>query len=103
VDPMHDPRVRVSLQQAFAILEGWQHLVRIELHPHSYDGKIVGLSQETGTLEFSTVLAGEGKKTLLFELADADFERFGDPGEWEDVFVVFPRTHDWFTLRKWKR
>jgi len=99
---MHNTNVRLSLQEAFAVLEGWQNLVRIEQHPYEYDGKITGLSQ-AGTLEFSTVLPGEGKKTIVFDLAGADFERFGDPGEWEDVFMVFLRSHDWLTLRKWKR
>jgi hypothetical protein len=100
---MHDPNVRLSLKEAFAVLEGWQNLVRIEQHPNEYDGKITQLSQETGTLEFSAVVQGQGKKKIVFELAGADFERFGDPGEWEDVFIVFPRSHDWFTLRRWKR
>lgn len=91
------------MQEAFGVLEGWQNLVRIEQHPGVYDGKIIALSQEMGTLEFSMVVQGEGKKTIMFELADADFERSGGQGEWEDVFTVFPRSHDWFTIRKWKR
>ena len=62
---MHGPNVRFSLQEAFAALESWQNLVRIDQHPHEYDGKITALSQETGTLEFSTVVKGEGKKTIV--------------------------------------
>jgi len=54
-------------------------------------------------LEFSTVVPGESKKTLVFELAGADFERSSDPGEWEEVFVAFPRSGGYFTLRKWKK
>jgi hypothetical protein len=40
---------------------------------------------------------------MRLEVADADFERFRDPGEWDDVLMVFPPVADeWFTLRKWK-
>ena len=100
---MRERNVRLSLREAFTVLGGWQNLVRVEQHPGVYDGKIISLSQEAETLEFSTVVPGEGKKTIMFELAGADFERIGDPGEWEDVFIVFLRSHDWFTIRKWKR
>jgi hypothetical protein len=76
--------------------------IRIELHSGIYDGKITGLSQETGEMEFLTSLEGEGRKTMKFALRDADFERFKDPGEWDDVFVVFPAAGAWFLLRNSK-
>ena len=67
-----------------------------------YDGKIVALSQDSGTLELSAILKGEGKKTIVFDLSGADFQRFSEPGDWEEVFIVFPRVGDWLMLRKWK-
>lgn len=100
---MHDPNARLSCKDVFPVLEDWAHLVRIERNTEVYDGKITALSQDAGTLDISTVVRGEGKKTVRFELAGADFERSSDPGEWEEVFVVFPRSSDWFTLRKWKK
>jgi len=100
---MHDPNARLSCKEVFPALEEWKHLVRIERNTEVYDGKITALSQDAGALEFSTVVPGEGKKTLVFELAGADFERSSDPGEWEEVFVVFPRSGGYFTLRKWKK
>jgi hypothetical protein len=57
---------------------------------------------DSAELEFLYDMEGEGRKTMQFKLKDADFERFEDPGEWADVFIVFPAAGAWFILRKWK-
>src|ERR1700680_480201 len=104
---MNDPSARLSCKELFGVLENWKHLVRIDLQGVRYDGKITALSQDAETLEFSTVVQGEGKQIMVFELAGAYFERSSDPGKWilthepaEEVFTVFPRSGDWFMLLK---
>ena len=106
----HDPSAKLTCNEVFRILADWKHLVRIDRGGVKNDGRITALSQETGTLTFSMVVPGEGEKIIVFELADADFERSSDPGRWllnnhepaEDVFTVFPRADDSFTLLKWR-
>ena len=105
----HDPSAKLSCKEVFTLLEDWRHLVRIDRGGIKYDGKITALSQDAGTLEFSTVRQGEGEHIMVFELADADFERSNNPGGWflnhepaEEVFTVFPRSGDWFMLLKWR-
>jgi hypothetical protein len=99
---MDAPVTRLSWSDVFSILESWKSLIRIELRSGIYDGKIAGLSQETGEMQVLTAAEGKGRKTMKFSLRDADFERFKDPGEWADVFVAFPTAGAWFILRKWK-
>jgi hypothetical protein len=101
---LFDPQLRLSCKEVFPVLRGWKNLVRIEQHANVYDGTIAEVSDAAGTLEFSTVITGEGKKTLVFELAGADFQQFAElNADWDDVFMVFPKAGDWFLLRKWKR
>lgn len=101
---MNEKEERLTSKEVFLILEAWKHLVRVEKSGEMYDGLIVALSQASGTLKISTVVAGEGKKTVTLELAGADFERFSySEGEWEDVLYVFPpNSHNNFVLRKYR-
>jgi hypothetical protein len=100
---MPDSITRLSWKEIYPILKGWTDLVRIERHVEVYDGIITAILQDIGAVEFSAMLPGEGRKTMLLEVAAADFERFTYPGEWEEVLMVFPPVADeWFTLRKWK-
>jgi hypothetical protein len=100
---MPEIMTRLSLDEAFALLEDWQNLVRIEQHPHVYDGKIVGLSKETGTVLLRTAKGREGTRTIAFELAGADFLRDNEPEGWQDVLTAFLPSDGWLTLRHWKR
>ena len=99
---MQEQNRKLSCREVFQALEGWKHLVQIERHPNKYQGTITTLSPDTGTVTFSARMDGE-QKPLVFHWRDADFERSGDPGEqWDEAFVVFPRSGEWITLRKWK-
>jgi hypothetical protein len=99
-----DRQKRLSYKVVFPVVRGWQQrLVQIEQHQHVNNGTITGASEDTGTLELSTVINGEGKKTLRFELASADFEQFAELGDdFSDAFMVYPPAGDWLILRKWK-
>ena len=99
---MQEENARLSCKDAFEVLEGWKHLIQIEQHPKTYHGTITPLSPDTGTVTFSARVSGE-QKPLVFDWSDADFERFtySDPGaEWEETLVVFPRSGDPITLRR---
>jgi hypothetical protein len=96
---------RLSQREAFIILKPWMDsgiLVQLEEHPNKYEGKIVDLLED-GTLEFSTVISGEGKKTKSYKLAGADFEHLTDLPEWDEVMVIFRRAAESITLRKGKK
>ncbi len=94
---------KLSLTDVFHRLEGWKHLVQLERDTGEiFEGTIKGLSQEAGTLEFSTRVRGGGQQTWMFDLSNADFERFNELEEWEEVFVVYPHSSPDFTLRKFK-
>ncbi len=113
----HDPSARLSCKEVFQVLEkDWKHLVRIALGGVNYDGNITALLED-GTLEFSTVVQGEGKRVMTFELAGADFERSSHPETFplnhepaDEVFTVYPRAGTrafpqlggWFILLKWR-
>ena len=57
-------------------LKSRRRLVRIEKHPHVYDGVITEVSEDTGTLELRVASGPEGNKTLVFEFAGADFQEW---------------------------
>ncbi|MEO8099533.1 MAG: hypothetical protein ABI811_17680 [Acidobacteriota bacterium] len=99
---MQDQNTKLSRREVFLALEGWKHLVQIERHPSIYQGTITALSPNTGTITFSAKMEGE-QNPLVFHWRDADFERSDDPGDqWDEAFVVFPRSGESITLRKWK-
>jgi len=99
---MQKENAKLSLHRAFEILEGWKHLVQIEQDPKIYRGTITALSPDTGTATFSARLDGE-QKPLVFQWADADFEWFPDLGtEWEETLMVFPRSGEPTTLRRFR-
>lgn len=91
---------RLSEKEVLPYLRAWKHLVRVEHHAHAYDGT-VEITEDTGQLRFSGVAKGKDRTTLVFDLANADFEQFEEPGDWEDAFIAFPQTSEWFILRKW--
>ncbi len=100
---MQEGNVGLTCKEVFPVLEGWKHLVRFERYPEVYDGTIVALSQDAGTLAFSARVGDEGKRTVLLELAGAVFQLSSDPGdEWEEAYTVFPRSGETITFRKWK-
>jgi hypothetical protein len=99
---MDAPDTRQSWNEIYPILVAWDFKVRLELHSRIYDGIITEISREAETLAFATLIQGERKTILNFHLAYASFERFINPGDWDEVLLVFPRFDPWFILRKWK-
>lgn len=121
-DPENKPHLRISPRNRVAAislppgthfqvsLKRWiprrKSLVWIERYavgrdPELHGGTITGSCPETGVLELSVLVNGEGVVTVPFALVDANFQWF----ETEEVFYAYlpaKKGGGWLRLRKCK-
>jgi hypothetical protein len=101
----------MTYREALPALQVWEEkrsLVRIEKHSQVFNGILTEVSKDTGKLELRTGVPEEGKRTpMVFEFtAVDDFQEIAASElgkDWDEGFMVFLRSGDWLTLRKWKR